>query len=320
MYEDAMKFQTVLATVHVETNPDANEYSKETDCISEMARDKTNILEGLIASVDYGSPRLPMQVNHFINQPKHRAVYKGVRDCGHTQPRGYLATPQAVSNYQFLGSEGLVVELISRPEDLDLLIPVAKACQDTTFVLDHCGGIQGLKGDVAKENKWAKNMYELAKVGNVVCKISGQVGGWGNDERIDADGWSFDMQEHLIRHCLNCFHSNSLIFGSDWPMCNIIKGASLDAYIEGVRRVAYEVHGDRLVNQLFYKNATQMFGMQIRGEQGNKYDVRETKPRYVSQSPIRHDWKETSTEWEGKSFMDVYWDQRATKGYRLGVN
>jgi len=307
-YQDGTHFLDVIASVFVETDAVKEDFAKETSFVTrEICPHPDNVTMGVIGHVDFNSKQMPSQVNRHTNVPEERKYFKGVRDIGHVRPPGYLATHTAVDNYQYCGDQGLLVEIITRPEDLPLIIPAVKACRGTTFVLNHMGGVQGLKGMKEKENVWARAMEQLGQEFNVVCKISGMAGGWGDDPRVDANGWSFDLQERYVRHALQCFSDTKIIFGTDWPVCDYIKGADLLNYVEGVQRVAKEVGGQYTERRLFYENALNLYAMTLTGK-NEKYTPKEMQERFTSQNRISHKWPEKKQMAEGDmSIVEMYW-------------
>lgn len=310
-YQDAVKYMDIIASVYVETNPSQFDRAAESSFVAQkLCPLPTNVTEGVIGSVDLNSRFMPAQANKHLNVAADRKYYKGVRDVAHVQPRGYLTTATAVDNYNFCAREGLLVEICMRPEETREMIPIVKACPNTTFVFDHCGGAPGLRGDTIKENTWALSMELLAKEPNVIMKISGLAGCWGDDLRVDNDGWNYALQERYVRHCLQCFDDNRVIFGSDWPFCNWVNGGDLLKFIEGVQGTAIEVGGQRLADKVFYRNALNLFKIKLHGSQELKYTPPSNPERYAKQGYISHKWREqTQIAATNKSLLDMYYEE-----------
>eukprot|EP00494_Astrolonche_serrata_P031122 UN31391 len=113
-----------------------------------MCEEPNTNMMGVVGSCDIQSPLFTNQMEHF-----HRNFYfKGVRDVLHMKEHiGFIKSPQVLSNLEYLGKEGKFFQVCARPETLDTVLEVVDYCLThqkfqnvTKFVIDHCGGIQGL--------------------------------------------------------------------------------------------------------------------------------------------------------------------------------
>lgn len=57
-------------------------------------------------------------------------------------------------------------------------------------------------------------------------------------------------------------NQNKLIFGSDWPVNHRIKEADLFEYFKGLKYMAADIGGDKLVHKIFTQNAMRIFNLQ----------------------------------------------------------
>jgi L-fuconolactonase len=62
-------------------------------------------------------------------------------------------------------------------------------------------------------DEWKKDMEQIAKHGNVYCKISGMV------TEADWKGWKKDDFKPYLDVVVNAFGMDRILFGSDWPVC-----------------------------------------------------------------------------------------------------
>ena len=83
------------------------------------------------------------------------------------------------------------------------------------MVLDHIA-----KPDIKAGNitEWAKDIQKLAKFDNVYCKVSGMV------TEADWSNWKYEDFEPYLAVVFNAFGIDRLMFGSDWPVCNLAGG------------------------------------------------------------------------------------------------
>ncbi|MEK6237653.1 MAG: amidohydrolase family protein, partial [Planctomycetales bacterium] len=167
---------------------------------------------------------------------------KGVRQVLHSPntPPGFCLAPEFVTGARLLGEQGLCMDLCMRPTELSDAGKLADQCPDTRFVLDHCGnadpkaflGDSKRGGDEApwhEAEAWKRDVAELAKRENVVCKISGIV------VRAPKDDWGVEDLAPIVNHCLKEFGPRRVLFGGDWPVCTLV--AELREWIEALREI-----------------------------------------------------------------------------------
>lgn len=180
MYEAAVGGMDVRAAVFVETN--AEPEHRRTEAAAALAACHTGgLLRGAIIGCEITQD--PAAFAAYVSEFAADPALKGVREVLFLRPDGYCRVPSAVTNVRFLGERGLIFELLTQPERLDDAAWLAERAPGTTFVLEHCGGHQGLKGtdgagepDAAQREAWEHGIEALGKMPNVVVKISAMYG------------------------------------------------------------------------------------------------------------------------------------------------
>lgn len=287
-----MKLLDIRASVLVETDPIKNDFTKETKYMTSICENPANTFQKIIGSCDISSPLLPNHVNQFISG-RSKPYYRGVRDVAHNKPKGYLTSTQAIDNYIYLGKEGLLYEVLMQPDDLMSMAPIIKACHKTTFVIDHCGGIQGLCGNKEKEDKWKKAIEALAKCDNAILKVSGLAGGWGGDARVDEHGWHWEFQRDYVEFAIGAFHANRQVFGLDWPVCRMIPGADLNKYVVEVDKIAKVIGRQMLSDKIFIGNAFKAYDINLEDTLTQYFD-RNQVDKYSTQTRMDKKWDQPS--------------------------
>jgi len=143
---------------------------------------------------------------------RHARV-RGVRHIIEKHPEpDYCARPEFVAGVQRVGQRGWTFDLCVRPAQLPACVALARACPGTTFVVDHAG-----KPDIrgGRLDPWRAQVADLARLPNVVCKLSGLV------TEADPASWTTDTLRPYVEHLLSCFGPARLLFGSDWPVVNL---------------------------------------------------------------------------------------------------
>ncbi|MFJ2741138.1 amidohydrolase family protein [Streptomyces sp. NPDC087440] len=107
---------------------------------------------------------------------------------------------------------GLAYDLVIVPGQLAAATKAAAAHPGLTFVLDHLGKPQIVRGAL---EPWAGLVRELAALPNVVCKLSGMV------VEADWERWEVDDLRPYAEVVLDAFGAGRVMYGSDWPVCRL---------------------------------------------------------------------------------------------------
>jgi len=83
------------------------------------------------------------------------------------------------------------------------------------FVIDHIAKPYIKKQELAD---WVKDIKTVAQEENVWCKVSGMV------TEADWQSWQEADFEPYLDVVFEAFGSKRLMFGSDWPVCNVAGG------------------------------------------------------------------------------------------------
>ena len=117
--------------------------------------------------------------------------------------------PLFIEGVRRLAHYNLTFDLCLKHWAMPYAIELAKKCPDVTFVLDHIG-----KPDIRHglRQPWWSQITEMARLPNVVCKISGAIG------EADPKLWTADQVKPYVAHAIECFGFERSMFGSDWPV------------------------------------------------------------------------------------------------------
>ena len=85
-----------------------------------------------------------------------------------------------------------------------------------TFCLepDFIAGVK-LVGKHGLRGPWWSQMRELAKLPNVVCKVSGVI------TEADHGAWTKEQVKPYVAHAIECFGFDRVLYGSDWTVSEL---------------------------------------------------------------------------------------------------
>ncbi|MBO0684518.1 MAG: amidohydrolase family protein, partial [Candidatus Dormibacteraeota bacterium] len=160
----------------------------------------------------------------------------------------FCARPAFVTGARRLGERGLVCELCVRGEQVLGVVEQARACPETTIVLDHLGK----PNMVEPEPAWRQGIRELGSCPNVFCKVSVVVHG-ADDPRLDRR-----LAEPVVHEVIESFGWDRVLFGSNWPVATAV----ID-YQEWVAVLQQVLSGSGAgqLERLFSVNASRAYGI-----------------------------------------------------------
>ena len=245
-YLEATAGLPIAKTVYMEVDLDPAQQVEEAEYVIELCRRDDN---PMAAGVISGRPASP-GFKDYISRYKGSPYIKGVRQVLHgSAPAGHCLQPEFVQSIRLLGELGMSFDLCLRSAELLDGAKLIDLCPGTRFILDHCGNANVQAQD---RSQWARDLAEVAKRKNVVCKVSGIVASAKPGE------WKPQDLEPIVKHVLKEFGPDRVMFGGDWPVCT--RAASYKQWVEALRWI---VRDRSLADQrkLFHDNAVAFYGL-----------------------------------------------------------
>lgn len=124
----------------------------------------------------------------------------------------FCLRPDFIAGVRLLGRYGWPFDICVLHHQLPAVIELVRRCPEVSFVLDHIGK-PGIKAGLVEP--WQSEIIDLARLPNVVCKISGVA------TEADHAKWTRAELRPYIAHCLEQFGFDRVMFGSDWPVLEL---------------------------------------------------------------------------------------------------
>lgn len=185
-------------------------YEETPDFLEIAAGSKT--IAGVIGWIDLTQADSWRKISHY-RELEGGTKLVGIRELIQDHPGpGWMLQNQVITNVRKLGEIGLVFDLLTLDHQLVDAVELVRSCPEVTFVLDHLSKPKIATRDIAS---WQRNIAKLALAENVNCKISGMV------TEADWQNWQRSDFEPYFKIALEAFGPKRLLFGSDWPVCNL---------------------------------------------------------------------------------------------------
>jgi L-fuconolactonase len=224
----------------------------ETESFLSIAAGSGGLVAGVVGWADLTSPAICDELARLRSLPGGSSLV-GIRHLVQDEPDpDWLRRPDVYRGLRAIGAAGLRYDLLVRPAQLAAAIEVAAELDDAAFVLDH-----GAKPPIAagRLEPWSALVGELARMPNVVCKLSGLV-------TEAAPGWTPALIAPYADRLLSCFGPSRLIFGSDWPVCTL--AASYPEVVALARELLAPHLSPAEQDAVFAGNAARHYGLRQR--------------------------------------------------------
>jgi predicted TIM-barrel fold metal-dependent hydrolase len=234
-------------TLFMETGVDDPDYQQETRFVKSLADNSDNGMIGLISSI---RPESDEAFENWLEETIEMGVV-GYRRILHVMPDDTSQSDIFRKNVRKIGVSGKTFDICFLPGQLPIACELAKACENTKLILNHCG-VPDIAGDGL--DPWRQDIKALAQIPNVICKLSGLMA-------YCAPGTSsLETIEPYVDHVLNCFGPNRMVWGSDWPVVNLAKG--LPEWIAVTRKILGKLSADE-ASSIAYGTAQIVYKVKI---------------------------------------------------------
>ncbi len=176
--------------------------------VLEMCRDNA-FLKGVVGWVDLASPDCADQLARMQDNPR----FVGVRHVVQDEPDDdFLVRPDILRGLTTLEKAGVPFDVLIYVKHLKHVPTLARRMPHLKMVIDHLA-----KPDIAHGGfaAWRDGFAACGAFPNVHCKLSGMV------TEADWKNWSPTDLKPYIDEALEVFGPGRLMYGSDWPVCEL---------------------------------------------------------------------------------------------------
>jgi L-fuconolactonase len=180
-------------------------------------------IAGVVTWADLTSSALAKELDGLQLHPK----FKGVRhQIEEESDDAWMVREDVLRGFAELERRGIPFDLLVKPRHLKHVSAVRERCPRLRLVVDHIG-----KPRIAERSfdEWARHLERVSELPDVWCKLSGM------NTEADWKTWTPDDLRPYVKHVVDKFGYNRVMFGSDWPVCNL--AGNYQQVIEALRGV-----------------------------------------------------------------------------------
>ena len=186
----------------------ASESEEENEFLLSLAAEN-NFIKGVVGWVDFCADDVEERLSFYAQNQ----TMKGFRHILQKEAnRAFMSEPEFTKGIAKLNQFGFTYNILILHDQLPFIPKFIQQFPEQKFVIDHLAKPDIKKGEI---KIWQKQMKEVAQHQNVWCKVSGMI--------TEAD-WKTWQAEHLTPYLdavWEVFGANRLMFGSDYPVCNV---------------------------------------------------------------------------------------------------
>jgi L-fuconolactonase len=189
----------------------ADQSEAETDFLLKLAS-KHPFIKGVVGWVDLQAPNLRERLAHY----KKSGLMKGFRHVLQGEAdRALMLKPAFRNGIAALQEFGFTYDILIFPDQIAFSTQLVAQFPGQPFVLDHLAKPYIKKGKITE---WKKDIWALSRHANVYCKVSGMV------TEADWNKWKPYEFRPYLDVVVEAFGVGRLLYGSDWPVCNVAGG------------------------------------------------------------------------------------------------
>jgi L-fuconolactonase len=209
-YSDRTQGIDIEAMVFVEVDAAPGENLKEAEwVVSQMEREPR--FKAMVASMplEQGTS-VERQLVRYAELPGTRGVRRLIQN--HLDEPQWCLSEAFIAGVKLLPKYGFSFDLCLYHPQLGDVTALCRRCPEVSFVIDHIAK-PGIRAGLMEP--WKAELRTIARLPNVRCKISGVV------TEADHGAWTEAEVQPYIAHALDCFGFERVMFGGDWPVCEL---------------------------------------------------------------------------------------------------
>ena len=175
--------------------------------------DATPSILGVVGWINFENPSDVTHLERFAAHPRFLGVRPMIQDIPDVN---WMLRDDVQWAFRAVVDLDLTFDALGFPVHLTNFLKLIKCYPEMRAVYNHC-----MKPQICDQRKgndafsqWASGISRLADETDGVCKFSGLVTEAG-------DGWTIDDLRPYADHVLNAFGPNRVMWGSDWPVCQL---------------------------------------------------------------------------------------------------
>jgi len=171
--------------------------------------EKYDWIAGVVGWLDFSSVNFHQNFEVLLRHPGFVGVRPMLQDLHEDD---WILRPDVLKNVELLVQHDVPLDLLIKPRHIPYILELLKLFPKLRVVVNHIA-----KPNIAEQqlDGWKEAIEKIAMYPNAMCKLSGLV------TEATHQNWTLEEFQPFITHVVNVFGTERVMFGSDWPVCNL---------------------------------------------------------------------------------------------------
>ena len=220
----------------------ASQSEEETNFLLDLAS-KNDFIKGVVGWLDLRAENIEERLAFYSNYKK----LKGFRHVVQGEADDFMYGTAFREGISALNPFDYTYDILIFHRQLPAAISLVNDFPNQNFVIDHIAKPDIKSGNI---NSWKKDIIEISKYENALCKVSGMV------TEADWKNWKADDLKPYLDVIFENFSTDNLMFGSDWPVLNVASD-----YTEVVKTLEDYIsnYSQEDQNKIWFENAKKFY-------------------------------------------------------------
>jgi L-fuconolactonase len=180
---------------------------------------EAGFVAGIVAWVDLQSPE---KLSHSLDALETEPKFVGIRHILEDEPDvNWIVGETVLESLRELARRKIPYDMLVWPLHLKNVLHVIEQIPELPVVIDHIAKPSIAEGS---DPLWQERIAAIADHSGVYCKLSGlvNVANW--------DRWATEDLRPFADYALECFGTDRVMYGSDWPVCLLASDSYLQVW------------------------------------------------------------------------------------------
>ncbi|MGQ7946600.1 amidohydrolase family protein [Flavobacterium sp. WC2509] len=225
---------------------EAYQSEEQTNFLVDLAS-KNDFIKGVVGWVDLRNVTVSERLHHFS---AHKII-KGFRHVVQAEADDFMLRNDFRNGIAALAAFDFTYDILIFHRQLPAAIDLVNRFPNQKFIIDHIAKPNIKSGEI---DSWKKNIQEIAKAENVVCKVSGMV------TEADWNSWKPEDLKPYLDVIFENFTTERTVFGSDWPVSNL--AASYSKVVQTLENYLSQFNTAEQ-NKFWFENANSFYKLNL---------------------------------------------------------
>jgi L-fuconolactonase len=223
----------------------------ETRWLLDQARASDGLVLGVVGWIDMAAKDARDTLHDLARDPMLCGIRPMLQDIADVD---WILQPGLAPAIRAIGEHNLALDLLIKPPHLKAAHALLARHPDLRAIVDH-----GAKPDIAGDGwqPWADDMRRIARETSAYCKLSGLV----TEART---GWTSADLRRYVEHLLDCFGTERIVWGSDWPV--MLLNADYAGWLAAAKAF-FSSLSEAEQGAIFGANAVRFYGLPAEGHE-----------------------------------------------------